>query len=72
MSPQSFYYCLDAPVDLQNPQSWNDINVVAGVVKQYFRELVEPVLPFDLYETLMTAVRTFLSVRSRAQCSSGP
>jgi hypothetical protein len=56
----------DAPVDLMNAQQWNDINVVAGAIKQYFRELVEPVFPYDLYETLMTAVRTCIMKRGNS------
>ena len=47
----------DTPVDLLNEKQWNDINVIAAAIKLYFRELVEPIFPFDLYDTLMTAVR---------------
>jgi hypothetical protein len=35
--------------------SQKDINAVAGVLKLYFRELVEPLFPSALFDTLMDA-----------------
>jgi SLIT-ROBO Rho GTPase activating protein len=35
--------------------SQKDINAVAGVLKLYFRELVEPLFPSALFDALMDA-----------------
>ncbi|KAJ1680059.1 hypothetical protein EV182_000770 [Spiromyces aspiralis] len=44
-------------VDLSLPE-YADINVVSGVVKLFLRELPEPLLTFDLYESLIEAINT--------------
>ncbi|KAK9768485.1 hypothetical protein K7432_000825 [Basidiobolus ranarum] len=41
-------------VDLSG-EEWGDINIVSGVLKQWLRELPEPVLTFDLYDDFITA-----------------
>ncbi|ORY04910.1 RhoGAP-domain-containing protein [Basidiobolus meristosporus CBS 931.73] len=41
-------------VDLSS-EEWRDINVISGVLKQWLRELPEPVLTFDLYHDLISA-----------------
>lgn len=32
-----------------------DVNVLTGLLKLFFRELKEPMIPFNLYEPLMKA-----------------
>ncbi|KAL9558076.1 hypothetical protein PS6_001456 [Mucor atramentarius] len=41
-------------VDLSDP-NWADINVVADALKQFLRELPEPLLTYALYDDLITA-----------------
>ncbi|KAK9694468.1 hypothetical protein K7432_013411 [Basidiobolus ranarum] len=42
-------------VDLSNDE-WSDINIVSGLLKQWLRELPEPLLSFDLYDDFISAV----------------
>jgi hypothetical protein len=42
-------FCYGHP-NLHDPSDWDDINVIAGVLKVFLRELPSPVLTFDLYE----------------------
>lgn len=44
------------PVDLEDDESINDICAVTSVLKQYFRELPNPLLPFNLYSQFIDAV----------------
>ncbi|KAG1079825.1 hypothetical protein G6F42_023592 [Rhizopus arrhizus] len=44
------------PVDLEDDESVNDICAVTSVLKQYFRELPNPLLPFNLYSQFIDAV----------------
>ncbi|MES1911752.1 MAG: hypothetical protein MHM6MM_004136, partial [Cercozoa sp. M6MM] len=50
---------LDFP-DRHPKLEWNerDCHVIAGVVKRYFRELPEPLIPFDRYDKAMALVRS--------------
>ncbi|KAK9686207.1 hypothetical protein K7432_015235 [Basidiobolus ranarum] len=62
-------------VDLSS-EEWRDINVISGVLKQWLRELPEPVLTFDLYHDFISAAgRTsndvFCFYRSLFVCFSG-
>lgn len=43
-----------AKVDLSDP-NWADINVVADALKQFLRELPEPLLTYSLYDEFITA-----------------
>lgn len=43
-----------ARVDLSDP-NWADINVVADALKQFLRELPEPLLTYSLYDEFITA-----------------
>ncbi|ORX52434.1 RhoGAP-domain-containing protein [Hesseltinella vesiculosa] len=45
------------PVDLKDEDEINDICAVTSVLKQYFRELPNPLLTFELYDNWMDAVR---------------
>ena len=49
----------DEQIDLLSTQRCPDINAVAAVIKLYFRELVEPIFPYDRYDSLWAAVSTF-------------
>ena len=51
-------FCLtDAPYDLSNM----DIHTVTGALKLFFRELREPLFPFEHYEPLLNAFSKHLS-----------
>ena len=41
-------------VDLSAPQ-WEDINVITGALKLFFRELPDPVIPSSLYQKFIDA-----------------
>ncbi|CAO3647494.1 unnamed protein product [Cunninghamella blakesleeana] len=45
------------PLDLKDEDTINDICAVTSVLKQYFRELPNPLLPYELYDQFMDAVR---------------
>ena len=48
-------------------EHWPDINAIAGALKLFFRELPEPIVPFDAY---IGIVQTFAECRDpREQCS---
>lgn len=41
-------------MDLESPHV--DINVITGLIKSYFRELEEPLIPFDFYTLFIDAI----------------
>ncbi|XP_014353853.1 rho GTPase-activating protein 15 isoform X2 [Latimeria chalumnae] len=43
-------------LDLNNPQ-WEDIHVITGALKMFFRELPEPLIPYDFFEQFVEAVK---------------
>ncbi|KAI8341256.1 hypothetical protein BC941DRAFT_370135 [Chlamydoabsidia padenii] len=45
------------PLDLKNEDDINDICAVTSILKQYFRELPNPLLTYELYDQFMDAVR---------------
>ncbi|KAI8086687.1 uncharacterized protein BX664DRAFT_336509 [Halteromyces radiatus] len=45
------------PLDLKDEDEINDICAVTSVLKQYFRELPDPLLTYQLYDHFMEAVR---------------
>jgi hypothetical protein len=46
-------------LDLKDEDEINDICAVTSVLKQYFRELPNPLLTFELYDQFMDAVRKY-------------
>ena len=52
-------YLLSAPseedLDLDHSQ-WEDIHVVTGALKMFFRELPEPLFPFKFFQSFVDAV----------------
>lgn len=46
-----------ASVDLMNDEAINDINIVAGCLKLWFRELPEPLMTWDLYAGFIEAAK---------------
>lgn len=48
-------------VDLFNDEAINDINIVAGCLKLWFRELPEPLLTWELYQGFIDAASEFPS-----------
>jgi hypothetical protein len=53
---------LDA-VDVMSDEWSGDINVVASVLKQWFRELPEPLLTHALYQGFIDAAREYLRMQ---------
>jgi hypothetical protein len=47
-------------IDLEDDEQINDICAVTSVLKQYFRDLPNPLLSFDLYSQFIDAVCKFL------------
>ncbi|XP_017335547.1 rho GTPase-activating protein 15 isoform X1 [Ictalurus punctatus] len=43
-------------VDLEDPQ-WEDIHVITGALKLFFRELPEPLVPYELFHDIVKAVK---------------
>ncbi|XP_060724156.1 rho GTPase-activating protein 15 isoform X1 [Tachysurus vachellii] len=43
-------------VDLEDPQ-WEDIHVITGALKLFFRELPEPLVPFGVFQDFVDAVK---------------
>lgn len=42
-------------VDLLNDEAINDINIIAGCLKLWFRELPEPLMTWELYQGFIDA-----------------
>jgi len=47
-------FVADEPVNLSEPQ-WNEIHLVSGALKMFLRELPEPVVPFNFYQSFIDA-----------------
>lgn len=43
-------------LDLNSPE-WEDIHVITGALKMFFRELPEPIIPFILFDEFIAAVQ---------------
>ncbi|XP_065840112.1 rho GTPase-activating protein 15-like isoform X2 [Oscarella lobularis] len=43
----------DEPLDLNDRKKWDDINVLAGALKLFFRELAEPLVPSNKFDTFV-------------------
>lgn len=48
--------CLEGCVPDISEEAFDDINVICGLVKLYFRTLPIPVITFDLYDQFIAAV----------------
>lgn len=55
----SILTCLDSSkVDFTNPESFfHDVNSVAGLLKQFFRELPDPLFTRQFYNDFINAAR---------------
>jgi hypothetical protein len=53
--------CKDAAqLDFRNPESfYHDVNSVAGLLKQFFRDLPDPLLTHEHYQEFIEAARMF-------------
>lgn len=48
-------------VDFRNPENFfHDVNSVAGLLKQFFRDLPDPLLTTEHYAEFIDAARTYL------------
>ncbi|KAF7730580.1 hypothetical protein EC973_001962 [Apophysomyces ossiformis] len=54
-------------IDLDSDEEFNDICAVTSVLKQYFRELPNPLLTFELYPQLIDAVCKFSEEMTRTR-----
>lgn len=50
-----YMYFLGEHVDFKQPE-WNDIHILTGSLKLYFRELPEPLFPFALFDRFINAM----------------
>lgn len=50
-------HCAEEPVNLNDRKQWDDINVIAGALKLFFRELVEPLIPFAQFGPFVEIMR---------------
>ncbi|XP_074836111.1 rho GTPase-activating protein 9 isoform X2 [Carettochelys insculpta] len=48
--------CQEERLTLADPE-WDDVHVVTGALKLFFRELPEPLVPFDLFHAFVAAVK---------------
>ncbi|XP_061419396.1 rho GTPase-activating protein 9-like isoform X2 [Lethenteron reissneri] len=56
----------DEHVDLDDSQ-WEDINVITGALKLFFRELPEPLVPYIFFEQFIAAIKIF-EYHNRVKC----
>lgn len=47
---------LEEELDLEDGQ-WEEIHVIAGALKLFFRELPEPLFPYSFFEKFIAAIR---------------
>lgn len=45
----------EEPLDLDHSQ-WEDVHVVTGALKMFFRELPEPLFPFRFFQSFVEAI----------------
>ncbi|XP_041858337.1 rho GTPase-activating protein 15 [Melanotaenia boesemani] len=56
---QKLRFIIDQEEDLDLDHSqWEDIHVVTGALKMFFRELPEPLFPFRFFQPLVEAIKT--------------
>ena len=49
------YFCYGRP-NLLSEEDWDDVHVISGLLKLFFRELPDPVLTFALYDEWIDAI----------------
>jgi Rho GTPase-activating protein RGD1 len=58
LSPTDSPYLDGSTVDFRNPEAFkHDVNSVAGLLKQFFRELADPLLTQEYYTQFIEAAR---------------
>ena len=57
----------DREEEVELESAVNDPSVVAGLLKQYLRELPQPLFTFDLYDTFITAQQAVTTAESKAE-----
>lgn len=45
----------EEPLDLDHSQ-WEDVHVITGALKMFFRELPEPLFPFRFFQSFVEAI----------------
>lgn len=60
-------------LDLEDGQ-WEDVHVITGALKLFFRELPEPLFPYSHFNRFITAIseRLLLQLRLQSVCLSSP
>lgn len=58
-------------LDLEDGQ-WEDVHVITGALKLFFRELPEPLFPFSHFNRFITAISERLLLQLRPQGSRLP
>ncbi|XP_062979110.1 rho GTPase-activating protein 9 isoform X2 [Elgaria multicarinata webbii] len=48
--------CQEEKLQLSDPQ-WDDVHVLTGALKLFFRELPEPLVPYSLFDDFITSVK---------------
>lgn len=56
---------LEEDLDLDHSQ-WEDIHVVTGALKMFFRELPEPLFPFNSFQPFVEAISEFSLTNSHS------
>lgn len=63
---KGLYQCPLGALSVPDPRSLisvldkiRDVNAIAGLVKLYFREMPEPLIPFELYPAVIAAAGTY-------------
>lgn len=67
---KSIYDACLADDPLRVPLRDRGVNVIAGVIKKYLRELADPLIPTSFYDRFITAASKFMSVCSLSACSN--
>ncbi|XP_041036453.1 rho GTPase-activating protein 15 [Carcharodon carcharias] len=48
--------CQEEKLNMDDPE-WEDVHVITGALKMFFRELPEPLFPYDTFEGFVSAVK---------------
>ena len=58
--------------DLQDSDRFNDINSITSVLKNYFRQLPDPLLTYQLHESFVAAASTPIRIIQRSSETDAP